>query len=166
MEENKETNEAEEKAKAERVKNMDLIVRGNMLKNVESKVKEAMWVLWGVGAINVIVGLVYIFMGFGKSEEEMIEGIIAGLFSIIIGVIFIILAFLAGKNRTEYKSILTGLVVYGSLILLNALFEPASIFQGIILKIIIIGSLIKGLSSAKEANELRQELEEIQNRNT
>jgi chromate transport protein ChrA len=164
MEENKETNKVEEKAKAERVKNLDLIVRNNMLKSVEAKVKEAMYALWGVGAINVVVGLVYIVMGLGKYEEEMIEGIISGLLSIIIGVVFIILAVLANKNHTEYKSIRTGLIVYGALIVLNALVEPTSIFQGIIFKIIIIGALIKGLSSAKEANELRKELEEIQNR--
>jgi chromate transport protein ChrA len=164
MEENKETNEAEEKAKAERVKNLDLIVRNNMLKSVESKVKEAKYVLWGIGGINIVAGIIFIIIGLGKYEEEMIEGIISGVFSLIIGIVFIILAVLANKNRNEYKSIRTGLIVYGALILINALVEPSSIFSGIILKVIIIGGLIKGLSSAKEADELRKELEEIQNR--
>ena len=49
-----------------------------------------------------------------------------------------------------YTAILTGLIIYGGLILLSAVLEPESIIKGIILKIIAFSLLISGLKNAKE----------------
>jgi hypothetical protein len=72
---------------------------------------------------------------------------------------FFILAFVGlgfwTKNK-PYYAIIAALILYGLFIGINAIADPKTIFSGIIFKIIIISLLVKGLSDAKQAQEMKQ----------
>jgi hypothetical protein len=74
-------------------------------------------------------------------------------------VIYLILA--AWSNKNPFGAILTAFIIYITLIVINAFFDPATIIQGIIIKIFFIGALIKGTRSAKEAEGFKKELEKF-----
>jgi hypothetical protein len=60
---------------------------------------------------------------------------------------------------TKYKpfaALLTALLFFIGIWVLGAILDPASIFQGIVVKIIVIVLLILGIRNAKEAEELRK----------
>jgi len=53
------------------------------------------------------------------------------------------------------------LCVFALFIIVNAIINPASIFGGIIFKIAICVTLIKGLRDAKEAQQIKSAVSEI-----
>ena len=61
-------------------------------------------------------------------------------------------------KRKPYDAIITGIVVYSILIIGNAIFEPATILQGLIFKIVIFVLLITALSNAKEVQRWKDSL--------
>jgi hypothetical protein len=61
------------------------------------------------------------------------------------------------KNKT-YTAIIIALCVFKLFIIVNAIINPASIFGGIIFKIAICVTLIKGLQHAKEAKQIKVQL--------
>ena len=56
-------------------------------------------------------------------------------------------------KKKPYYAIIGALILYAAFIGINALLEISSLWSGIILKIIIISTLISGLSDAKDAQE-------------
>ncbi len=58
-----------------------------------------------------------------------------------------------------YTAIIIALCVFALFILVNAIINPASIFGGIIFKIAICVTLIKGLGDAKEAQQMKVQVE-------
>ena len=73
---------------------------------------------------------------------------------IFVALVFAGLAFWTKKK--PYAALLTALIIYGSLLLGDAILDPSTIYKGIILKIAIIVSLISGLRNAKEAEDLKK----------
>ena len=69
---------------------------------------------------------------------------------------FILLGFWTKKK--PYTAIVCALVLYGLFILLNAVIDISTIYKGIIMKVIIVVSLIKGLSDAREAQQIRDQM--------
>jgi hypothetical protein len=67
---------------------------------------------------------------------------------------FIALGFWTKKK--PYFAIISALILYGVFIGINAVLDIKTLFSGIILKIIIISLLVKGLSDAKGAQEMKQ----------
>ena len=63
-------------------------------------------------------------------------------------------------NKKPFPAIISGFVVYIVLIILNFIVDPATIFSGIIWKIIIISGLVYGFRAAKEHQRLDQELKQ------
>lgn len=72
--------------------------------------------------------------------------------------IFIGLAIYAGKNA--YAAALSGLIVFGTLIIAYAFVDPKTIISGIIWKIIILSSLIYGLNAARQYKVIHAQLKE------
>jgi hypothetical protein len=79
---------------------------------------------------------------------------------IIIGLQLFFAAVFVGLGLwTKYKpfaALLTAMLFFIGIWVLGAILDPASIFQGIIVKIIVIVLLILGIRNAKEAEELRK----------
>jgi hypothetical protein len=65
-----------------------------------------------------------------------------------IGVIFLGLFFYAKKEPVQAFTI--ALIVYGAIILLLAVLNPATIFSAIILKAMVVAVLVTGLTAAKK----------------
>lgn len=88
-----------------------------------------------------------------KDEEEPARSIETGIILLFV-LLFAGLAFWTKKK--PFAALLTALILYGSLLILDAVFDPSTIYKGLILKIAIIVSLITGLRNAKEAQDLRK----------
>lgn len=83
----------------------------------------------------------------GLTVDEAVVSQSHMLFSVnyVLVAIYIALAFWAGRN--PFGACLTGLILYLTLNLINAAIDPATIIQGIIMKIIIILALVNGVKA-------------------
>lgn len=90
------------------------------------------------------------FIFFGTDEKNVLNEI-ALILSITAAVIFIILAFIIRRN--PYKIILSGVILYSVLLIVNGYANHTTIFQGIIAKIIIYVGLIQALLTIKIQNK-------------
>ncbi len=70
---------------------------------------------------------------------------------------FVFCAFLT--KTKPYTAIIGALCVFALFIIVNAIINPASILGGIIFKIAICVTLIKGLGDAKEAQQMKAQME-------
>lgn len=78
--------------------------------------------------------------------------IINAVFVVVFGGVFIGLAF--WTKRKPYSAILTALIVFCGLQVLNFLASPSSVFNGWILKIAVILMLVLGLGNARESQRM------------
>ena len=124
--------------------------RKRLLSDANKQVKNAKNIIYALAGIFLISGL---FLGLANDD---FGGMIVNL---VLCLLYLILATWAGKNA--FGAILTGFIVYITVQLLNAFVEPATLFQGIILKIVFIGAFIKGIQSALEAKKFLTELEKF-----
>lgn len=116
----------------------------------DKHVRRARKTIYVVAAVQFVFGII---MGFAGPDES--RWITIGIMTVIAG-IFAALGFWA--NRKPYHAILSALIFFGALILLDVIFDPASILRGIIFKIFIIVYLIMGLNNARETLRLKQAL--------
>ena len=98
----------------------------------------------------VIAGLQLVAIFFMPELPELQKWITIGIY-VIFSAIFAALALWTKKK--PYTAIITALCVYSGLILLAAAFNPVSIIQGWLLKIVVYGLLIVALKNAKEVQE-------------
>jgi hypothetical protein len=124
--------------------------RKRFLSDAEDKIKSSKYIMFGLAGLFLIVGLV---LGFGADD---FEGMIINIFCCIV---YLILAAWCTKN--PFGATLTALIIYATLMIVNAFVEPTSLYSGIILKIIIISALVKGIRSAQEAQKYLGELEKL-----
>jgi hypothetical protein len=100
--------------------------------DAKARVKEARIVLFVISAFTVLSAI----MLYAKEEIAILLVI-----NLIIAALYAGLGFWA-KYRA-FPAILTGGLIYVSIILLSAFLDPLTIFRGIILKILFIGAFIK-----------------------
>ena len=74
----------------------------------------------------------------------------------MVSAIFIALSFWVNKN--PFAALLTALIVYVSLQLFLAIFDPMYVLGGLIFKIMITGAFVYGLYSAKAIERLKATL--------
>ncbi len=103
-------------------------------------------------AIILALSLVFIMVTSGGYEYMWVDMLLWGGF--IAG--FVVLGFWTKKK--PYTAIICALTLYGLFILLNAFLDISTIYKGIIIKVIIIVTLVKGLRDAKEAQQMREQL--------
>ena len=124
--------------------------RKRLLNDSQEKTKTARNIIYALAAFTFVIGL---FVGL--STEDYLGMIL----NLILCVLFLILA--AWSNTNAFGAILTAFILYITLNVINAFFDPTTLFQGIILKIIFIGGFIKGIRSAQEARDHMAELEKV-----
>jgi hypothetical protein len=78
--------------------------------------------------------------------------IIGAVIVVVFAGVFITLAF--WTRRKPYTAILTALIVFCALQLLNFLASPGSLFQGWLLKLAVILLLVLGLGNARESQRM------------
>lgn len=112
-------------------------------------VRQARNTLFVVAGIQFIFGLITIY----PIEDVAVKWTTFGI-AVFISAIFVGLALWTKKK--PYTAILSGLIIYCLLILIDVFYQPSSIIKGLIMKIIIIVYLVKGLSNAKETQQIQK----------
>lgn len=112
--------------------------------------RNAIFVAAGILAISLLV----LAANAPKNYEFLwLDITIWGLF--ILG--FIAMGF--WTKRKPYNAIIGALILYSLFIILNAAVDITTLYKGIIFKVIIIVLLVKGLRDAREAQEMKKQLE-------
>jgi len=93
-----------------------------------------------VGILQVLVGL---YEAFGPMELMLGLYIDGGIGALFIGLFF------WSKEKPE-AAFLTGLMIYGLILVVFMVVDPTTIVKGIIMKIIIIATLVSGLRAVKK----------------
>jgi hypothetical protein len=124
--------------------------RKRFLNDAMDKIKSARKVIYVLAALFFIFGL---FMGFGMDDFATM------MVNLVLCVIYLVLA--AWCTHNPFGAILTAFIIYLTLIVVNMLIDPATLFQGIIIKIAIIAWLAKGIRSAHEAKGYLKELQNL-----
>ncbi|WP_028889088.1 hypothetical protein [Tenacibaculum ovolyticum] len=108
-------------------------------KNIDSdkKIKSAKNTLFVLCGIMVVFGLFSYY-----TTNDILELSIV----LFVALIYLLLAFWSDKK--PFIALLSGLLLYLTLIIISAVFDPISLVKGFIWKIIIISYLGKGLYSA------------------
>ena len=105
-------------------------------------------------ARKTLYWLAGIFMFFGLVQFFMTESLEVLLSNVILAVIFLLLAYWSQKR--PFAAILSALLLYVTVIALNAIIEPYTLAKGIFVKIIILSFLIKGTYSASQISKINE----------
>ena len=60
------------------------------------------------------------------------------------------------SRRSPFPAMLTGLCVYLAVIALDAIVDPKTLFQGVLIKVIFIGAMIAGIKAALQERDRRR----------
>ena len=121
----------------------------NSMEGYDKPVKRAKYILFGIGALQIISALML------TEIAQPTLGIVMGT-TIFIGIIFIALGLWTDKK--PYSAIVTALVIYTSLQLMNFVVNPASLLQGIFLKAIIYVLLFVSVSNARDVQRWKESI--------
>lgn len=124
--------------------------RRRFLDDANGKIKSARNAIYGLSALFFIFGL---FMGFGMDDFATM------IVNLVLCVTYLVLA--AWCSHNPFGAILTAFIIYLTLVVVNMLIDPATLFQGIIIKVVIIAWLAKGIRSAHEAKGYLKELQNL-----
>jgi hypothetical protein len=64
------------------------------------------------------------------------------------------------SRKSPYQALLTATIIYILIILTDAVAEPSSMLHGLLLKVIIIGVLVKGVRAGKDSKRLWDKLKD------
>ncbi len=129
--------------------NLRIRRRKELLEEFQKKVNTGQVILYIIASLFFLSGVVFSFL----QEEEAIAVFVT---FVILSCIYVGLAI--WSNYQPFPALLTGFLLYVSIILLDLALDPASVLQGIVIKVVFIVVFIKGISSAREAKELKEEL--------
>ena len=122
------------------------------MEGYDKHIRQARNVLF-VAAGLLVLNAIYLFSNYPFDIEVMWLDYL--IWTVYIGG-FIALGFWTKKK--PYYAIIGGLILLGIFIVVNAIIEPSSIFGGILVKIAVVVFLIKGLGDAKEAQQMKEQL--------
>ncbi|WP_420580358.1 hypothetical protein [Reichenbachiella sp.] len=141
-----------EKSNQERVNNLDEALNYNMLLSSKEKIKQGRVILIAIALLNIVA------LFFASSSGFTLDVII----TLIYVVVFIVLAILTTKMAN--KAIIIGLSIYLGTIVLVALVDWSTLFNGLLIKVLIVSGLVKAYLATKDVKELQQKLAEIEMR--
>ena len=118
------------------------------LEGYDKSIRNARTALFVVAGVQLLFGIIY---GLAQGNEEAMPIMIV---AIVIAAIFFGLGM--WTKSKPYTAILTGLILFIALHILEAVVDPASIVRGIILKVLVIVYLGKSLKDAREAQEMKK----------
>lgn len=75
-----------------------------------------------------------------------------------IGLAIIYLGMWVWAKKNAYAATVTALLLFITVIVANAVFEPKTVAQGIIVKIFFIGALVKAIGAAQEERKIQAQL--------
>jgi hypothetical protein len=116
----------------------------------DKHVRRARIIIFVLAGITLLLGLVLAFTN--PTAEDWITVAIA---TVLTGT-YTALGF--WSNNRPFQAIAIALILFVSLVLLSFILNPAGIFSGIILKILVVVYLVKGTNSARETLRRKQAL--------
>ena len=119
-----------------------------LLESTEESIHKARNIIFILAFFSFVVGLIAFF-----AQEDAATAVVYGFICILY------LGLAAWCSKNPFGAILTAFMVYITLQLVSAFVDPASLFSGILWKIIFIGAFIRGIRSASEARGYMKELE-------
>ena len=126
------------------IKELDLEEQGTKIKQVSNSLKV-------ISVLTVLMGAVGYF-----TTDDPDEKLILVVFNLFLAVVYFSLGLWSvQKPRT---AIIIGLTIFILVTILNTVVEPASIIRGIILKIFVVVSFVKGIRAVSESEKIRKEL--------
>jgi len=114
------------------------------------QLKNAANSLYYLAGVFVLTGIIFYFI---KNDDP--DAFVILLENLVLAFVFLALGGYARKK--PLACIVSGLCLYAIVIILNVITNPATLFYGILVKIAIIGYLIKGIKSAIEIERLKKE---------
>ena len=107
--------------------------------------------LYVVAGIFTVYGLIYYLM---NEEAENATALL--LTNIMLALVFLLLGFWSMKK--PIAALISGLTLFVAVHLLNFIVEPITLFQGIIMKVLVIIYLVRALRAAFEAEKISKDL--------
>lgn len=123
--------------------------REEFLAKAEKKVREARNALYVIAGLNALGAIIFFALDVNNS------------FALIIANLVLTLAYLILASALQKRPrliIIIALVIFCSVWLMNIITEPEYIVRGLLIKIVIIMSLMKGYRAAAEVEDLRRQL--------
>jgi hypothetical protein len=117
---------------------------------VNKRVRAAGNTLYYLSGIFILSGIINFFI---SKDDPDVAAIVIPIF--ILAILFLVLGEYSKKK--PLACIISGLALYAIVQVLSFIDNPANIAHGIIIKIIIIGFLIKGVKSAIEIEKIKKE---------
>ena len=125
---------------------------------LNAEIRKARGWLIAVGIIMFVMDMIFTFGVYGDVLPQEWKTRIVILSAVILGVFLALAYFTAKKPRL---CLILGLVVFWGIQLYNAIEDPKSLTQGLIIKIFFTLALVKGLQSASRAETLIKDLEKV-----
>lgn len=120
-----------------------------LLSEAEKKLNRVKFILYAIAIVQLVLGLYYYFQNEALNMEVLIiQSVVAALF---FGLAFLV-------NKKPRIAVISALVLYLSLLILNSIADPGSIINGLLLKGLVIYAFVVGIKAAKEAEDLRTKL--------
>lgn len=120
-----------------------------VLSEMQQKIKNASTSIFVIAGFTAFMALVLFF-----TTPDDQNPLALALVNLVVAGIFTGLGFWCKKQPVA--AIISALSLYALLWILSIIENPLNIFSGIIIKILIIGYLIKGLNSAFEAQKIKK----------
>jgi len=116
---------------------------------LQHSINKARNILYILAGLNALFGIVLgVLMKF--DIPTLIVCIVSALIYLGLGI---------WSRSKPFPAIVTGLIFYITLIIISAIVDPATIIQGIIWKVLIISGFYYGYKGAKEAEEIKEQIE-------
>jgi len=115
------------------------------MEGYDKHIRNARIMLFVVAALTLLS--LFTLAPFDETPKIIVAVVVVAFAGVFIGLAF-------WTRSKPYSAILTALIVYCGLQLLNFLASPESIFQGWILKLAVILLLILGLGNARESQRM------------
>lgn len=121
------------------------VMKKNKHFDADKKVKSARTTLYVIAGITLLTGFFYYAM-----EQDIALLVV----NIVLSIIYGILGYWSSSK--PLAALLSALLLFVTIIVINAIVDLTTIYQGIIMKIIVLSYLGKGLYSAKAAQDQMQ----------
>ena len=121
------------------------------LAEIDSKVRKATNSLYVLAAFTVFMGIISY-----TASAEYTNPLSVLITSLVLAALYLGLALWSKKQAVA--AILSGLILFSVIQVVNMIADPSTIFKGIIVKVAVVIYLIKGVQSAFDAQKIKKEL--------
>jgi hypothetical protein len=129
-----------------------------MRAEISKELKTARWYLIAVGILMFAMDLLIMYVLQKDQVTDEFRRLALIIDSVILAAFISLGLYVHKKPRF---CLVTGLILFWAIQLLNAYDNPKALTQGIIMKVLFTMALVKGLQSASKATVLRKDLEKV-----